>query len=69
MEALKQTFQRCKAQNRPALVTYVTAGFPTVEETPRILLAMEQGGAGGCCASSVFPVRRLTIGFSLLRQT
>ncbi|OIW27902.1 tryptophan synthase [Coniochaeta ligniaria NRRL 30616] len=45
MEALKQTFRRCKAENRPALITYVTAGFPTVEATPSILLAMEKGGS------------------------
>jgi tryptophan synthase len=30
---------------QPALVTYVTAGFPTPEETPDIMLAMEAGGA------------------------
>ncbi|KAK1834601.1 tryptophan synthase [Podospora conica] len=45
MEGLKQTFQRCKAQNRSALVTYVTAGFPKPEDTPDVLLAMERGGA------------------------
>ncbi|ROT38596.1 tryptophan synthase [Sodiomyces alkalinus F11] len=45
MEAIRQAFQRCKAQNRPALVTYVTAGYPTPEETPGILLALEKGGA------------------------
>ncbi|KAK0642917.1 tryptophan synthase beta subunit-like PLP-dependent enzyme [Cercophora newfieldiana] len=45
MEALKQTFARCKAQNRAALVTYVTAGFPLPEDTPNVLLAMERGGA------------------------
>ncbi|KAK3343516.1 tryptophan synthase beta subunit-like PLP-dependent enzyme [Lasiosphaeria hispida] len=45
MEAIKQTFQRCKAQNRPALITYVTAGFPLPEDTPNVLLAMEKGGA------------------------
>ena len=31
---------------QPALVTYVTAGYPTAEETPAIMLAMEKGGAG-----------------------
>lgn len=31
---------------QPALVTYVTAGYPTPQETPDILLAMEAGGAG-----------------------
>jgi Tryptophan synthase alpha chain len=29
-----------------ALVTYVTAGFPSLEETADILLGMEAGGAG-----------------------
>lgn len=29
-----------------ALVTYVTAGFPTPAETVEVLLAMEAGGAG-----------------------
>jgi hypothetical protein len=32
--------------SQPALVTYVTAGFPTPQETPDVLLAMEAGGAG-----------------------
>ncbi|KAG6042302.1 anthranilate synthase / indole-3-glycerol phosphate synthase [Claviceps citrina] len=45
MDQIKQTFQRCQAQNRAALVTYVTAGFPTPQDTPEILLAMERGGA------------------------
>ncbi|KAL2117345.1 hypothetical protein VTJ04DRAFT_9513 [Mycothermus thermophilus] len=45
MEAIKKTFQRCKAQKRAALVTYVTAGFPTVDLTPNVLLAMQKGGA------------------------
>jgi tryptophan synthase len=46
MEALKATFAQCKEEKRSALVTYVTAGYPTAEETPDILLAMEAGGAG-----------------------
>ncbi|KAJ6441718.1 tryptophan synthase [Purpureocillium lavendulum] len=45
MEAIKETFRRCKAQNKAALVTYVTAGFPRAEDTPSIMLAMEKGGA------------------------
>ncbi|KAF7558608.1 hypothetical protein G7046_g5531 [Stylonectria norvegica] len=45
MEAIKKTFQRCKAEKRPALVTYVTAGYPRAEDTPDVLLAMEKGGA------------------------
>lgn len=45
MDHLKQTFQRCKAENRPAFVTYVTAGFPTPEAMPGIMLGMQKGGA------------------------
>ncbi|KAI4868223.1 tryptophan synthetase [Hypoxylon rubiginosum] len=45
MEALKQTFSRCKANNRAALVTYVTAGYPKPEDTPDILVGMQKGGA------------------------
>ncbi|KAH6888733.1 tryptophan synthase beta subunit-like PLP-dependent enzyme [Thelonectria olida] len=45
MEAIKNTFQRCKAQNRSALVSYVTAGYPHPKDTPEILLALEKGGA------------------------
>ena len=33
------------AQGQPALVTFVTAGYPTVNATVPILLAMEEGGA------------------------
>lgn len=46
MEAIKATFAKCKEENRAALVTYVTAGFPTVDETVDILLGLENGGAG-----------------------
>ncbi len=40
MDILKKTFAKCKAEKRPALVTYVTAGFPTKEATVDILLGM-----------------------------
>lgn len=46
MERIKDTFAQCKKQKRSPLVTYVTAGFPTVDETVDILLGMEAGGAG-----------------------
>lgn len=45
MEAIKKTFAQCKKEGRSALITYVTAGYPTIQETPDILLAMEAGGA------------------------
>ncbi|KAL7270594.1 anthranilate synthase / indole-3-glycerol phosphate synthase [Rhizina undulata] len=45
MEGLKNAFAKCKREGRRALVTYVTAGFPTPEETVDILFGMEAGGA------------------------
>lgn len=46
MEAIKKTFAQCKKQSRSVFVTYVTAGYPTAEDTVPILLGMEAGGAG-----------------------
>ncbi|KAI0086136.1 bifunctional tryptophan synthase TRP1 [Irpex rosettiformis] len=45
MEALKNVFEQKKQEGVPALVTFVTAGYPTPEETVSILLAMQEGGA------------------------
>lgn len=45
MDGLKKQFAKCKEEKRPALVTYVTAGYPTVDETVDIMLGMEAGGA------------------------
>ncbi|KAH0562004.1 anthranilate synthase / indole-3-glycerol phosphate synthase, partial [Trichoglossum hirsutum] len=45
MEDIKRAFAQCKKENRLALVTYVTAGYPTTEETVDILLGMQAGGA------------------------
>lgn len=46
MEAIQRAFAKCKKQSRLAFVPYVTAGYPTAEETVSILLGMEAGGAG-----------------------
>ncbi|KAI9824587.1 MAG: tryptophan synthetase [Thelocarpon impressellum] len=45
MEGIKRTFAQCKREKRAALVTYVTAGFPSPEETVQVMLSMEAGGA------------------------
>lgn len=45
MEHIKKTFARCKSEQRSALVTYVTAGFRTRDETPDVMLGLEAGGA------------------------
>ncbi|KAL0083592.1 tryptophan synthase beta subunit-like PLP-dependent enzyme [Phycomyces blakesleeanus] len=41
---LRQAFQNAKAQNRPAFVAFLTAGFPTPKHTIEIMLAMQRGG-------------------------
>ena len=46
MEGIKSTFRQCRRESRSALVTYVTAGYPTVSETVDIMLGMQAGGAG-----------------------
>lgn len=38
-------FERLKAERRPGLVAYLTAGDPTPAATPRLVAAMERGGA------------------------
>ncbi|KAI9839550.1 MAG: anthranilate synthase / indole-3-glycerol phosphate synthase [Sarea resinae] len=45
MEGIKRTLAQCKKEQRSALVTYVTAGYPRPEETVDIMLGMEAGGA------------------------
>ncbi|KAF8252185.1 tryptophan synthase [Wilcoxina mikolae CBS 423.85] len=44
-DGIKETFAKCKREDRRALIAYFTAGYPTPEETPDIMLAMEAGGA------------------------
>lgn len=41
---LKETFERCKKEGRNALVNFITAGFPTIEDTIPILQGMQEGG-------------------------
>ncbi|BGP17870.1 hypothetical protein JCM10213_008333 [Rhodosporidiobolus nylandii] len=42
---LRETFAAKEAQNSPAFVTFLTAGFPSVDATVPLMLAMERGGA------------------------
>lgn len=46
MEEIKRAFAQCKKEKRAALIPYVTAGYPTSEETVDIMLGMAAGGAG-----------------------
>lgn len=43
-EHLRETFAACKKQGRPAFVTFLTAGYPSVEETIPLMLALQRGG-------------------------
>lgn len=43
-ELLRQTFANAKAENRNALVTFMTAGYPSVEDTIPILKGFQDGG-------------------------
>ncbi|KAF8891219.1 bifunctional tryptophan synthase TRP1 [Infundibulicybe gibba] len=45
MNALKEVFEKTKSEGIPALVTYVTAGYPRFDDTVPIMLAMQAGGA------------------------
>ena len=42
---INDVFARCNAANKAAYIPYVTAGYPTREDTVPVLLALEKGGA------------------------
>ncbi len=42
---LTQTFERLRAEGKPGLVTYITAGDPDLERTAGILSALDRAGA------------------------
>lgn len=46
MEEVQQTFARCREEGRAALITYVTAGYPSVQGAPDVMLGLQAGGAG-----------------------
>ncbi len=42
---IQQTFEKLTASHKKALITYVTAGDPSLAVTEQLVLAMEEGGA------------------------
>src|SRR5205807_8574063 len=42
---ISQTFERLRAEHRPGLVTYTTAGDPTLPRSAEILTALDRAGA------------------------
>jgi len=45
MSRIEQTLSALKAQNRKALIPFVTAGFPYADITPELMHGMVEGGA------------------------
>lgn len=45
MSRIAGTFARTRAEGRPALVTFVTAGYPSLAETPALCRALVEGGS------------------------
>ena len=45
MSALAEQFEKRKRAGQPVLVTYVTAGDPTLEKSGEVLRALDRGGA------------------------
>ena len=46
MNRLTQAFTTARAEKRKLLCPFLTAGFPSIEATARLLLAAQEGGAG-----------------------
>jgi tryptophan synthase alpha chain len=42
---IARLFERLRAEKRPALITYITAGDPSPAATPDLVAALERGGA------------------------
>lgn len=42
---IDRLFSRLRVEGRPALIAYITAGDPTPEHTPKLVAALERGGA------------------------
>lgn len=45
MSRIPETFARCKAENRTALMPYLTVGYPNLETSEQILLSLAEAGA------------------------
>lgn len=44
-QLLRDTFARNRAAGRATFVTYISSGFPTLDDTVPLMLALERGGA------------------------
>ncbi|KAJ3366302.1 tryptophan synthetase [Allomyces arbusculus] len=44
-QRIRAAFALARNQNKPVFVAYTTAGFPDIQTTPSVLLALQEGGA------------------------
>ena len=45
MNRINRKFNELKKENKKALITYITAGFPSIDKTEELIYAQERGGA------------------------
>ncbi len=45
MNRITELFQKVKRENRKVLIPFITAGYPDLESTPKLLSALFEGGA------------------------
>lgn len=45
MSRISETFERCKSENRTALMPYITIGYPDLATSEQILLSLVEAGA------------------------
>ncbi len=45
LSRIASLFQNCRTRKRAAFIAYITAGDPSLEQTPDLVEALEQGGA------------------------
>lgn len=45
MTRISDKFKKLKAQNEKALITYIMAGDPSIEDSEKLIYALEEGGA------------------------
>lgn len=56
MNRLDQTFGRLKAKGEKALITYIMAGDPSLQETEQLVLELERAGADIIELGVPFPI-------------
>ena len=64
MSRIPETFERCKAENRTALMPFMTIGYPDLETSKQILLAMVEAVARLLAAEVDYTFEQISAVFS-----